>query len=306
MRPGLGIVEPLCMCGKAAANDGAQTVDISLGEPRILALEARLGRDDALRRAEEKKTGALGSGIGGLLARPKPEDVVLAATQRRVEPFWHVVCTAHYRYDRTRTYTVPASAADVRAVTLKDEDFAVVASGKNPPAFAFPVLEHCTDDLREEAWTDGVTGGAVGNGAALMAGPATEVADPAALAADETVVVPPEHRASAIVRQLLAKLMVPLQADQIFEEQLAVPHLELVYRPVWAFEFELPAKGKRGVVEVDGLTGEVRTATSLRIQLNRHVSRDAVFDIGADTIGMIVPGGNIALKLARAAIDHSY
>ncbi len=281
-------------------------MDISLGEPRILALLPRLERDAALHRADEKKAGALGSGIGGLLARPKPEDVVLAVTQRRMEPIWHVVCTAHYKYDRTRTYTVPASAPDVRGVTVLGEGYPVVASGKNPPSFAMPVLEHCAEDLREEVWTDGLTGAGVGNGATLLAGPSTVVGDPAALAADDTVVVPPDHRASAIVRQLLAKLMVALQADEIFEEQLAVPTLELAYRPIWAFEFELPAKGKRGVVEVDGLTGETRTATSLRLQINRHVSRDALFDIGADTIGMIVPGSNIALKLARAALDRNY
>ena len=281
-------------------------MDISLGDSRILSLAPRLNRDEALCRADEKKTGALGSGLGGLLSRPKPEDVVLAATQHRVEPFWHIVCTAHYRYDRTRTYTVPASGPDVRSVTVVGEDSAVVASGKSPPSFALPVLEHCTEDLREEVWVDGLTAGHVGNGAALMSGPNTEVGDPATLAADEVVVVPPDHRASAIVRGLLAKLMVPLQADQIFEEALAVPNLELVYRPIWAFEFELPAKGKRGVVEVDALTGETRTATSLRLQINRHISRDAIFDIGADTIGMIVPGGNIALKLARIAIDRNY
>jgi hypothetical protein len=281
-------------------------VDISLGESRIIALEPRHFYDDALRRAEEKKTGALGSGLGGILSRPKPEEVVLVATQRRVEPFWHVACTAHYKYDRTRTYTVPASAPDVRGVTVLTEDYKVVASGKNPASFVMPVLEHCTEDRREEVWIDGMTGGSVGNGAALMTGKGYDVGDPATLEADEVIVVPPDHRASAIVRQLLAKLMVPLQADQIFEEQLAVPTLELVYRPIWAFEFEMPSKGKRGVVEVDGLTGETKTATSLRLQINRHVSRDAVFDIGADTIGMIVPGGNIALKLARVALDHNY
>ena len=281
-------------------------MDISLGESRIIALEPRHLYDDALRRAEEKKTGALGSGLGGILSRPKPEDVVLVATQRRVEPFWHVACTAHYKYDRTRTYTVPASGPDVRSVTVQAEDYKVVASGKNPASFVMPVLEHCTEDLREEVYIDGMTGGSVGNGATLMTGKNYDVGDPAALEADEVIVVPPDHRASAIVRQLLAKLMVPLQADQIFEEQLAVPTLELVYRPIWAFEFEMKAKGKRGVVEVDGLTGDTKTATSLRLQINRHVSRDAMFDIGADTIGMIVPGGNIALKLARVALDHNY
>ncbi len=34
-------------------------------------------------------------------------------------------------------------------------------------------------------------------------------------------------------------------------------------------------------------------------------SRDALFDIGADTIGMIVPGGNIAVKLVKVAIDYN-
>lgn len=281
-------------------------MDIQLGESRIIALEPKFYYDDALKRAEDKKTGALGSGIGGLLSRPKPEEVALIATQRRMEPFWHVVCTAHYKYDRTRTYTVPASGPDVRGVTVLGEDYKVVVSGKNPGAFAMPVLEHCADDLREEVYTDGLTGGHVGNGDALMTGKTHVIADLAVLEADEVVVVPPDHRVSAIVRQLLAKLMVPLQADQIFEEQLAVPTMELVYRPIWAFEFEMASKGKRGVVEVDGMSGETKVATSLKLQINRRVSRDAVFDIGADTIGMIVPGGNIALKLARVALDRNY
>ncbi|MFN8630687.1 MAG: hypothetical protein U0838_10315 [Chloroflexota bacterium] len=281
-------------------------MDIQLGDSRILALEPKFYYDDALKRAEDKKTGALGSGIGGLLSRPKPEEVQLIATQRRMEPFWHVLCTAHFKYDRTRTYTVPASGPDVRGVTVLGEDYKVVASGKNPPSFAMSVLEHCSDDLREEVWTDGLTGQHVGNGEALMSGKTHVIADLAVLEADEVIVVPPDHRVSAIVRQLLAKLMVPFQADQIFEEQLAVPAMELVYRPIWAFEFEMASKGKRGVVEVDGLTGETKVATSLKLQINRRVSRDAMFDIGADTIGMIVPGGNIALKLARVALDRNY
>lgn len=281
-------------------------MDIQLGDSRILALEPKFYYDDALKRAEDKKTGALGSGIGGLLSRPKPEEVQLIATQRRMEPFWHVLCTAHFKYDRTRTYTVPASGPDVRGVTVLGEDYKVIASGKTPPSFAISVLEHCSDDLREEVWTDGLTGQHVGNGEALMSGKTHVIADLAVLEADEVIVVPPDHRVSAIVRQLLAKLMVPFQADQIFEEQLAVPAMELVYRPIWAFEFEMASKGKRGVVEVDGLTGETKVATSLKLQINRRVSRDAMFDIGADTIGMIVPGGNIALKLARVALDRNY
>lgn len=282
-------------------------MDISLGEPRIYGLDARLPAEELRRRAEEKKTGAVGSGIGGLLSRPKPEDVTLIAVQKRVEPFWHVACTAHYVYDRTRMYTVPASAPDVRSLTVLGSDFAVTQSGKNPPSFSFETLEHCTEDLRDELYVDGLTGSSMGNGLAIVNGPRTEVADPDALAVDETMIVAPEQRASAIVRQLLAKLLRPLQADHVFEESLAVEALELYFRPVVAFEFHLPAKDKRGVVEVDALTGETRTATGLKVSsLTRHVSKDALFDIGADTVGLIVPGGSIAVKLARLAIDRNY
>ena len=79
--------------------------------------------------------------------------------------------------------------------------------------------------------------------------------DPATLGEDETIVIVPEQRASAIVRQLLAKMLRPLQADTVHEESLAMDHIELFYRPIVAFEFQLPAKDRRGVVEVDALTG---------------------------------------------------
>ena len=114
------------------------------------------------------------------------------------------------------------------------------------------LMEHCTDDIRDEVFVDGQSGVAVTNGAALIAGPRIEVMDPGTLGEDETIVVPPEQRASAIVRQLLAKMLRPLQADTVHEESLAMDHIELFYRPIVAFEFHLPAKDRRGVVEVDG------------------------------------------------------
>jgi hypothetical protein len=79
-----------------------------------------------------------------------------------------------------------------------------------------------------------------------------------------------------------------------------------VYRPIWAFEFHWRPKEKRGVVEIDGVTGAVRAGGSLLPQLGRVISRDALFDIGADTVGLLVPGGSIAVKVARAALDKSY
>jgi hypothetical protein len=34
-------------------------------------------------------------------------------------------------------------------------------------------------------------------------------------------------------------------------------------------------------------------------------NRDVLFDVGADTVGLFVPGGSIAVKIAKAAIDSN-
>jgi len=49
-------------------------------------------------------TGAFGSGLGGLLQRPKPDDIELVNSQHRLEPFWHVGGRALYLYDRARLH----------------------------------------------------------------------------------------------------------------------------------------------------------------------------------------------------------
>src|SRR3954449_10781110 len=99
-------------CGRERA------MEIELADQHIYVLGDRLSADEIRQRAVDKRTGAFGSGIGGFLQRPKPDEVELIATQRRLEPFWHVSCEARYVYERSRTYQVPASSAEVRQVTV--------------------------------------------------------------------------------------------------------------------------------------------------------------------------------------------
>lgn len=281
-------------------------MDIQMTEHRIFRLEPRLSTDTLRQRAMDRRTTAFGGGIGGLLGRPKADDVELVAVQQRVEPIWHVSCRARYVYDRSRTYTVPPSATDVRVVTIQGQDYPVEPSGKGPAGFSLPVLEHCREEFAEEVFVDAATGAPIADGVQLTSGEKHLVDDPATLAEGDTVVVPAEERASSVVRQLLAKMLRPLQADSVTEESLEIDHLELFYRPVSAFQFRWAAKDKAGVLEFDGLTGEARSAASLRAQLTRVVTKDALFDIGADTVGLLIPGGSIAVKVARVALDRQY
>ncbi len=279
-------------------------MEIELADQHVYELDQRLTVEEIRQRAMDRRTGAFGSGLGNLLQRPKPDDIELVASQRRLEPFWHVACQARYVYERTRDYTVPASGPEVRQVTVLGQEYTIDSAGGRG-SFTLPTLEHCRDEFSSELYLDGVSGAPVTDATAIVGGPRHEVSDLAALSEDETVVVPPEQRASYVVRQLLASMMKPVQADSVTEESMTIQNIDLYYRPWWAFEFHWKPKDKKGIVELDAVTGQMRPGQALADRVGKMMNREALFDIGADTVGLLVPGGSIAVKVAKLAIDQS-
>jgi len=278
-------------------------MEIALADQHIFILEDRLTPDDIRQRAMDRRTGAFGSGLGNLLQRPKADDIEFVNSQHRLEPFWHVGGQALYVYERGHEYTVPASGAEVREVAVHGESHPVTTVAGRA-AFVLHATEHCREEVREEMYIDGVSGAPVTDATSIIGGPRHEEAE-LGTAGDNTVVVPPAHHASSLVRQLLASMLKPVQADAITEESMTLDHIDLYYRPWWAFEFHWKPKDKRGVVEIDALTGQMRQGQALMPKVQRMVSRDVLFDIGADTVGLLVPGGSIAVKVARLAIDRN-
>jgi len=278
-------------------------MDIQLADQRIFALNETLTLEQLRQRAMDKRSSAVSSGLGGLIQRPKSEEVVLVDTQKRFEPFWHVACTARYVYDRSRKYNVPTSGPEVKEVTLHGENYVVADMGKAGQVFTIMVVERCREESRQELFADAQTSNPIPDAAPLVRGSKVEINDPQLLSAEGAIIVPPETRASFVVRQLLNQMLKPVQADTVHEESLILETTDLYYRPVWAFEFHWKPKDKRGVVEFDAVTGQMRTSQSLMPRLTKMISRDALFDIGADTVGMLIPGGNLAVKIAKVALD---
>ena len=274
-------------------------MDIQLADQHIYRLDDRLTPEEIRQRAMDRRTGAFGGGLENLFSRPKADDIELVDSQRRLEPFWHVGCSALYVYDRSHDYAVPASGAQVRAVSVHGEEHQVAPGG----SFTISTVEHSREEYRQALFLDGVSGAAVAEAPNLIGSTRHEVTDLDALAAEADIVVPPEQRASFVVRQLLTGMLKPLQADVVHEESITFEQIDLYYRPWWAFEFHWKVKDKKGVVELDAVTGELRNSQALMARLSRSVSRDSLFDIGADTVSLLVPGGGIAVKVAKMAID---
>jgi hypothetical protein len=114
-------------------------------------------------------------------------------------------------------------------------------------------------------------------------------------------------KATAIIRKVLGEVIQPVNKAQIIhEERVDVEVLELNFRPVYAFEYEWASKGKRVIVEFDALLGDSHSGgRKWSDEIKGILTRDLFFDVTADAVGMLVPGGGIAIKLVKAVVDRS-
>jgi hypothetical protein len=137
-------------------------------------------------------------------------------------------------------------------------------------------------------------------------GAKTDIADLSTFAPEGVLVIPPQVKANAVVRQVTAEVVQPVQNVQIIhEERVDISTVDLNFRPVYVFEYEWAAKNKRVVIEFDPITGEMRTGgKKLSDQIKGVLTRDFLFDVTADAFGTIVPGGSIAVKLVKAVVDR--
>ena len=280
-------------------------MDIYLAAEHAYHYIPQFSVDVARDRVEQKKVNLVAGMLGALFSRAKPEELQLATVENRVEPFWLLAASSRTSYDRAHTYTVTTGGPEVKNVTVFGQDLPVTPQPKGTPSFTLTGVEHCVQELRTQQTFDGITGTKVdllkyANFAK------TEIADISTFAPDGVLVVPPQVKANAVVRQVTAEVVQPVQNVQaIHEERVDIETVDLNFRPMYAFEYEWAAKNKRVVIEFDPLTGEIHTGGKrLSDQIKGLLTRDLIFDVTADAFGTLVPGGSIAVKLVKAVVDQ--
>ncbi len=271
-------------------------MEIAFTDERVFVLAETLSWEEAKERAWDKKTDVFGSGLGKLFTRPKPADVKINHQEKRWEPFWHVRCSSRYAYERTRHYNVAIPQPEVRTVVIDEREY--IPSG-DPRSFTVVGLEKCREEGSAERIVDAVTGDEQGwhhylefEGRLLP--------DLAKWAPPESMVIPARVRASTVTRDVLTSLIKPLDADTVHQDLITIEAIDLYYRPVYAFELLWTLKDRTAVAELDGLTGKLITeGVSVREAVAKPLPPDLLFDVGVDAIDLLVPGGGIAIKLAR-------
>jgi hypothetical protein len=271
-------------------------MDVTVSDQRVFVVETMVTQETAAELAERNRLAAFGQ-LSKLMSRSRADEVVVSFAEERYDPFWNVSARKYLRYDRTKRYHVPASDASVKSVTFQDVDYPVT-DGR----YSIQALDHCQDEVVLETTVDALTSSQV-NMPAIMAAPRREMG--ATFDLGDAVVVPPDVRASMLIQKLMGMLITPYEADQIFEERITVERVDLIYRPYYVFDCTWQAKNKVSKLEVDAVTAEVEVNVSRNFQgIRGVVNRELLFDIGAETLNLVVPGGAIAVRIGKAIADR--
>jgi hypothetical protein len=192
---------------------------------------------------------------------------------------------------------------EVKQVTALGQDLSVNTSAKGVAGFTLNAVEHCVEESRGSYTFDST--GTRADLSKYLSFAKVQISDLGQFAPADVLVVPPQANATTVMRAVLADAIKPVQAQVIHEEQVNVEALDLFFRPVYAVEYVWAAKGKQVVLEFDALTGDARSGgKKLSDQIKSVVTRDLIFDVTADAVGAIVPGGSIAVKLIKAVVER--
>lgn len=276
-------------------------MDVEIAEERIIVLTDTFTLDHAEGRAWSRRADAFGSfaKLGGLLNRAASEDYECVYRERRLQPFWRLHAVAVAEYERARTYSVGV-APSVRSVQLLGQTI-TAEQGQ----LRLSGVESCRDETAREYLFDGLTRAENPSLAPYLqyAGVERDAEGLAEAARAGTVVVPPENKASMLVREVVSSAIGKIDADRVLEERVTVDVVDLVYRPVYAFRYR--HGGKEAVIEFDGLTGEIRPdGATFEQYLGKVLEPRFLLDVGVEAVNIFVPGTQLVRIVVEKGAQH--
>jgi HEAT repeat protein len=283
------------LCDEEDSPEQQGLCQLIIDEKGMIAFKPVISPEKADQIAEENKHKGI-SFFSRLIYRPKPEEIKLTRSEARYEPYWNMICEA--RVDFVREKSIPLDLdKNVNEIKVGDQYF----KANNGKAFV-SVEERCVTRKNNNLFINAVTGEKK-DFSDLNDNSFSRISTIEEISQGEFLVVPAKIKASILVRDMIFETMKPLKAIEIIAQSLKIEKLNLCFRPVYVYEYIWEAKNTTVAFEIDGITGKINEGRVLNPEISKDlVSEASLFDIGADAIGLVVPGGEIAAKIARAFI----
>ena len=266
------------------------------GAERVFVFDLVYPMSAAAEQARQKKLGAF-----GLMAkinpfkRPRDETVLQTKEVLRYEPFWHIVSTREVDYSREIVYPVEIGNAYANKVVIDGKEYSIAEQG-GKRTISLPSVEYSHRKIDYAEHLDGLSRvlkkGALANYISKY-----KVQEQDVLELPEAIV--PQLRLPMLLQRMRQALSAEVINAHEFQEDLTtVEKVHLYYRPVFAFEFIWTTEDKLGVIEVDGLTGEViENGEWFKEKLAAVTTREMLFEMGSELAGALIPGGGTAVKV---------
>lgn len=254
-------------------------------------------------QAQKKKLNAFGLFAKlNPLKRPKDDTVELIRKESRYEPFWLVEATRFIDYSRQENYSLTIANNFAQSVQINDVNYDVFHN-KDKASINITALENCHRKLAFDEYLDGLNRN-------IEQHFFKSIVQKYRYSEKETF--ENENILSLLLPQQAAiqKACVDLnkniiEAHHISNDEISITKLHLFFIPVFAFEFCWTAADKFGVIEVNGLTGEIiEDGHWYKDKISGLITKQMLIDLGADIASEIVPGGGIAVRVAGRIADN--
>ena len=272
------------------------------GASRIFVFDEVYSFRASQEQAEKKKLGAFGMMAKfNPLNRPREDTVQLSRQELRYEPFWHVQAKRSVDYTSQLTYQVPVHNPYAQSVEIEGRAFEV-ARLKDKPRIELVALERCHRKMQFDRLVDGLGRDIK---PAVLDGYLRKYKFSEVERLDRPELVKPLVSMVTAKEQAKAELnREAVNATEIQDDRIDFERTYLYARPVFAFEFRWSSADRVGVIEVDGLTGEVaENGHWFGEKVNRAVTREMLIELGAEVAGTFVPGGRTAVKMIARLAD---
>lgn len=260
----------------------------------------------ATEQANKKKLDAFGMMAKfNILNKPKDEAVHAARSELRYEPFWFIDSNRRVDYKLLLERKLEVDDEYANSILIDGKTYEIFEDSKksfvsNEKRYStLNVQYNCNREIKYKTYIDGLGRNIKSeNYEKLFKNSNYKFKEVEDLTNIDNIINPTFSFSSAIEEMKNSLLREKIISHEILTDDAIVDKIYLYFRPVYAFEFIWSNENKVGIIEIDGLNGEIsEKGVWLKERVSKVMTRDMFFDIGGEIANGMVPGSGVVVKM---------
>ncbi len=260
----------------------------------------------ATEQANKKKLDAFGMMAKfNILNKPKDEAVHAGRSELRYEPFWFIDSNRKVDYKLLLERKLEVDDEYATSILIDGKTYEIFEDSKksfvsNDKRYStLNVQYNCNREIKYKTYIDGLGRNIKSeNYEKLFKNSNYKFKEVEDLTNIDNIINPTFSFSSAIEEMKNSLLREKIISHEILTDDAIADKIYLFFKPVYAFEFIWSNENKVGIIEIDGLNGEIsEKGVWLKDRVSKVMTRDMFFDIGGEIANGMVPGSGVVVKM---------